>query len=57
LTDEVEGEMPDGGHVSGAAALADARLVVGEGDVEDPVQTVLDRPVPADRRGGGAGAG
>ena len=54
--DEVEGEVADGGHVPGAMALAEAGLVVGEGDVEHPVQAVLDRPVPADR-GGGVGRG
>ena len=32
--DEVEGEVADGGHVVGAMALAEAGLVVGEGDVE-----------------------
>ena len=42
--------MADGGHVAGAVSLAQAGLVVGEGDVEDPVEAVLDRPVAADRR-------
>ena len=46
--DEVEGEMPDGGHVSGAVALAQAGEVFGEGDVEHPVEAVLDCPVFAD---------
>ena len=52
--------MADGGHVAGAMALAETGLVVGEGDVEHPVQAVLDGPVLADGFGGvgrGEGAG
>ena len=44
----------------GAGTPEEAGLVVGEGDVEDPRQAVLDRPVLAHRLGGfrcGEGAG
>ena len=43
--------MADYGNVAGAVALAQAGLIVGEGDVEQPVEAVFDRPVAADRRG------
>ena len=49
--------MADGGHVVGAVALAQAGLVVAEGDIEHPVQAILDRPVLADGLGGGEGSG
>lgn len=38
--------MADDGHVFGAVAFSEAGLVVGEGDVEDPVQLVLDAQWP-----------
>ncbi len=49
--DEVEGEVVDGAHVAGAVALPEAGLVVAEGDVEHPMQAVLDGPVLAHRLG------
>jgi len=46
-SDQVEREVADDGHVLGAMTLAQPGLVVAEGDVEDPVQAVLDGSVPA----------
>ena len=52
--------MAHKGHVLSAMAFAQAREVLAEGDVEDPVQGVLDPPMAADgvcgprgREGGG----
>src|SRR3546814_8516877 len=45
--DEVDGEMPDDGHVPGAVPLAEAGLVFLEDGVEDPVEAVFDAPVSA----------
>ena len=42
-----DGEVPEGGHDSGAVAGADLGCVLGVGDVADVVQG-LDLPVPAD---------
>ncbi len=39
--------MPDDRHVLRAVALAQAGLVLGEDDIEDPMELVLDRPVAA----------
>lgn len=44
---EVDGEMPDDGHVEGAMALSKPRLMVVEDDIEGPIQSVLDQPVAA----------
>jgi len=43
----------DDGHVVGTMAGAQARTILTEDDVEDPVEAVLDAPVAAD--GGGCG--
>src|SRR5215212_6180412 len=47
-SDEVEGDLAQEGEVAGSGAVAHATVVLAEGDVEDPVQRVLDAPVPAD---------
>src|SRR5215211_8239878 len=46
--DEVEGDLAQEGEVAGGGAVAHATVVLAEGDVEDPMQGVLDAPVPAD---------
>jgi len=51
--DEVEGEMADHRHVCGAVAAAQARLVLLELNIENPVEPVLDAPVGS----GGLGKG
>src|SRR5206468_78996 len=45
LADEVEGELSDEGKVLRSVVLAATDSVFGEGDVEDPVELVLDGPV------------
>jgi hypothetical protein len=55
LVEEVEGEAAKDGEVLGAVVAAVAGPVLVEGDVEHPVQAVLDRPVAADSAGGGLG--
>ncbi len=52
---EVDGEVSDGGHVSGAVAFTEAGQVLPEGDVEHPVELVLDAPVSAHGLGEGFG--
>jgi hypothetical protein len=44
LSQQVEGEMADDGHVLGAVAGAQARLVLIEGHVEGPMQVIFDTP-------------
>jgi len=51
-SDEVDGEVSDDGQVFGAVAFAQTRLVLGEDDVEDPMQTVLYAPVGTHGVGG-----
>jgi hypothetical protein len=51
-TDEIDGEVSDDSHVSCSMSLAQAGLIVGEGDVEHPVKAVLDGPVAAHGLGG-----
>src|ERR671921_2426578 len=46
--DEVEGDLAQEGEVAGGGAVAYPAVVLAEGDVEHPVQRVLDAPVPAD---------
>src|SRR5919202_4283730 len=47
--DEVEGDLAQEGEVAGGGAVAHPAVILTEGDVEHPVQGVLDAPVPADR--------
>src|SRR4051812_10742000 len=46
--DKVEGDLAQEGEVAGSGAVAHAAVVLAEGDVEHPMQCVLDAPVPAD---------
>src|SRR5512144_795538 len=46
--DEIEGDLAQEGQVAGSGAVAHATVILAEDDVEDPVQRVLDAPVPAD---------
>src|SRR5918998_683434 len=46
--DKVEGDLAQKGEVTGGGAVAYPAVVLAEGDVEDPVQRVLDAPVSAD---------
>jgi hypothetical protein len=46
--DEVEGDFAQEGEVAGGGAVAHAAVILADGDVEHPVQSVLDAPVPAD---------
>ena len=50
LGDEIDGEMPDNGHVFRAVAFAQAGLVV-DGHVQHPMELVLDAPMAAHRLG------
>lgn len=52
-SDEVEGEVADHRHVCGTVAAAQARLVLLELDIENPMQAVLDAPMGS----GGLGEG
>src|SRR5690242_21630340 len=47
--DEVESDLAQEGEVAGGGAVAHPAVILAEGDVEHPVQGVLDAPVPADR--------
>jgi hypothetical protein len=52
LLEEIEGELADGGEVLGGVPLAGTGVVLSKGDVEDPVELVLDSPVGPDGAGG-----
>lgn len=45
-SEQADSSVAQGGHDLRAAAGADLGVVFGVGDVADPVQPVLDRPVP-----------
>src|SRR5215203_7549114 len=47
--DEVDCDLAQDGQVARGAPVAHAAVVLAEGDVEHPVQRVLDAPVRADR--------
>src|ERR671939_1869498 len=49
LGDEVGGDLAQQGEVAGGGAVAHPAVVLAEGDVEDPVQSVLHAPMPPDR--------
>ena len=46
LLEEVERELADGGEILCGVALAGAGVVFTECDIEDPVELILDAPVP-----------
>src|SRR3954467_13659464 len=50
-SDDVDGGVAQGGHDLGAVAGVDAGVVLTLGDVADPVEAVLDRPVGAEPAG------
>ena len=45
---KVEGDFAQEGEIAGGGAVAHAAVVLAAGDVERPMQRVLDAPVPAD---------
>src|SRR5690242_15487072 len=45
---KVEGDFAEQGEVASGGAMAHPAVILTEGDVENPVQGVLDAPVPAD---------
>lgn len=47
--------MPNDGHVACSEAFAQAGLILLESAIEDPMQAVLDAPVPAHGLGGACG--
>src|SRR6476660_2968325 len=49
--DEVEGDFAEQGEVAGSSAIAHPAVILTEADVENPMQAVLDAPVPADGLG------
>lgn len=49
LFDEVDGAVPEDGEVLGGLAFADAAVILAEGDVEDPVQAVLNGLITNDK--------
>ena len=51
LIEQVEGEAAEDGEVLGSVVAAVSGAVLVEGDVEHPVQRVLNRPVAADGAG------
>jgi hypothetical protein len=55
-SDEIEGEVSDDRHVFRAVTGSEARLIVAEGDIENPMQAVLDGPVGANGLGCAGGA-
>src|SRR5688500_10219276 len=54
--DQVEGDLAQEGEVAGGGAVAHPAVILAEGDVENPMQGVLDAPVPADRPGQDGGS-
>ncbi len=48
---QVKGDLAQEGKVARSRAVAHAAIILTEGDVQHPMQRVLDTPVPADRTG------
>src|SRR4051794_38679888 len=46
--DEVDGNLAEKSKVAGGGAMAHPAVILTEGDVENPMQGVLDAPVPTD---------
>src|SRR5215213_3189459 len=46
--DKVEGDLADEGKVARSRTIAHAAIILTEGDVQHPMQRVLDTPVSAD---------
>ena len=51
MAEEAEGQAADGGEVRAAVAVLWAAGVFAEGDVQNPVLAVFDRPMFTDRVG------
>ena len=49
--DEVESDFAEQGEVAGGGAMAHSAIIFSEGDIENPMQAVLDAPVAADGLG------
>src|SRR3954447_14393222 len=49
--DEIDGNLAEQGKVAGGGAMAHPAVILAEGDIENPMQAVLDAPVPADGPG------
>ena len=49
MTQEVESNVPQGREVLRAMSFAQATVIFSESDIQDPVHTVLDAPVAANR--------
>jgi len=56
-SDEADGQVAQGGHDLGAVSGAQLVVVLVEDHVSDPVEPVLDSPVPLDPGGDGLGLG
>ena len=46
---EVDGDLTQDGQVASCRAIPDAAVILPEGDIEHPMQRVLNRPMSADR--------
>src|SRR4051794_24314756 len=46
---EVDGDLAQDGQVASCRAIPDAAVILAEGDIEDPMEPIFNRPVPADR--------
>src|SRR3954452_20114829 len=46
---EVDGDLAQDGQVASCRALPDAAVILAEGAIEDPMEPIFNRPVPADR--------
>src|SRR3954452_21807030 len=46
---EAEGDLAQDGQVASCRAIPDAAVTLAEGDIEDPMDPIFNRPVPADR--------
>ena len=55
LFEEIKGDVVEDGEVLRRIAGPDPRLILVQGDVEDPVETIFDGPVAAHDSGEGRG--
>jgi hypothetical protein len=52
VSHDVDGEVPEGGHILGAVSFSEAGEVFLEGDIENPMEGIFDLPMSAHGPGG-----
>jgi hypothetical protein len=46
---EVDGDFAQDGQIASCRSIPDAAVILAERDIQDPMEPIFNRPVPADR--------